>query len=440
MWLLRHLSALSGAAVRLYYRATRDGGTVPDSGPVLVVGNHPNSLLDPAFLAWVARRPVRFLAKAPLFTDRLVGWLVRASGSIPVYRRQDDPGQMGRNDETFRAVHDVLAGGAAVALFPEGISHSEPSLAPLKTGAARIALGAARRVGHAFPIVPVGLVFRAKDQFRSEAHAVVGDPVEWDDLAMRGDHDHEAVRVLTERIAHAMRSVTLNLARWEDEAVVRTAEAVWAGAHGLEESAAGRTARLGTTADVLARIRASGDEHWNALAVDVSDFARTLAMLRMQPEDVTVDTGLSSAARWTMRRLTLLGLVQFALAAVAIVVFWIPYRLTGFVAGRMTHDKDTVSTYRVLGGALIFVVWIAALATVAGVIGGWGFAIAAALALPIVAVAGLYAAEHWRWTLVTARRWLLVRRGGAAIIALRNRQAELARRLDAALVAHFPDS
>ena len=71
-------------------------------------------------------------------------------------------------------MHDALASGAAVALFPEGISHSEPSLAPLKTGAARIALGAAPRAGGAFPIVPIGLVFRAKEIFRSEAHASVG--------------------------------------------------------------------------------------------------------------------------------------------------------------------------------------------------------------------------------------------------------------------------
>ena len=108
MWLLPHFSAVSAAAVRVYYRASVDGESVPSTGPVLLVGNHPNSLFDPAFVAWVAKRPVRFLAKAPLFTNPLVGWLVRGSGSIPVYRRQDDATLMGRNDDTFRAVHDAL--------------------------------------------------------------------------------------------------------------------------------------------------------------------------------------------------------------------------------------------------------------------------------------------------------------------------------------------
>lgn len=79
-----------------------DGERVPRDGPVLLVANHPNSLLDPMLVAAAARRPVRFLAKAPLFTDKRVGWLMRAVGAIPVYRRSDDPAQMERNEEMFR--------------------------------------------------------------------------------------------------------------------------------------------------------------------------------------------------------------------------------------------------------------------------------------------------------------------------------------------------
>ena len=79
-----------------------------------------------------ADRPLRWLAKAPLFDERLVGPLVRATGSIPVYRRQDDPDLVERNASVFEAVHYALAGGAAVGIFPEGLSHSEPSLARLR--------------------------------------------------------------------------------------------------------------------------------------------------------------------------------------------------------------------------------------------------------------------------------------------------------------------
>lgn len=435
MWLLPYLSAVSAAGVRLYYRASRGGESVPPTGPVLLVGNHPNSLLDPAFVAWAARRPVRFLAKAPLFTDRLVGWLVRGSGSIPVYRRTDDPSQMARNDETFRAVFRALAGGSAVALFPEGTSHSEPGLVPLKTGAARIALGALPAVGHPFPIIPVGLVFRAKDRFRSQAHTVVGAPIAWEDLAARSAEDHDAVRELTERIERSMRQVTLNLARWEDEAVVRTAEAVWAAARSVDGSPGARVTRLATTAEALARLRASGDARWDVLARDVREYARILRVLGLRPQDVRADTGINAAVWWAFRRLTVVGIAAGILAAAAVALFWLPYRLTGFVASRMTRDKDTVSTHRVLGGAAIFIAWIGGLAAIAGAVWGWGAAVATLVALPVLGIAGLTAAEHSLRTIVTARRWLVARRGGRRLDAIRARQDELSRRLDEALAA-----
>ncbi|HYV96591.1 MAG TPA: lysophospholipid acyltransferase family protein [Gemmatimonadaceae bacterium] len=440
MWLLPHLSSLSAAAIRIYYRASRDGETVPAAGPVLIVGNHPNSLLDPAFLSWAAGRPVRFLAKAPLFTNPLVGWLVRGSGSIPVYRKQDDPSLTAKNDETFRAVHEALAGGHAVALFPEGISHSQPALAPLKTGAARIALGAYGSVGRAFPIIPVGLFFRRKDRFRSEAHVTVGAPVGWEDLAARTADDQEAVRELTARIDRAMRQVTLNLARWEDEPVVRTAEAIWSASRDADNAPGARVARFATAAGVLARLRTSGDERWHDLAEDIGDHARVLRTLRMRPADLDVDTGISTAAKWAARRLRLRTLLVVAFGALATVLFWVPYRLTGVLAAKWNEGRDTVSTWRVLIGAAVFLVWNTGAAFLVAWWSDWRFGLATFVALPLTGVLGLRAVGDAQWTLITVRRWLIVRSGDPRIADLRSRQHDLSRRIDEALAAAEPTS
>ncbi|MDH5198192.1 MAG: 1-acyl-sn-glycerol-3-phosphate acyltransferase, partial [Gemmatimonadota bacterium] len=195
-WLLPILPPVARAAASVYYRIRYVGEPVPRTGPVLLVANHPNSLLDPMLVVATAGRPVRFLAKAPLFHDPKTAWLVKSAGAIPVYRRADDPSQVEKNVDAFDAVYAELARGAAVGIFPEGLSHSEPALGPLKTGAARMALGAARLTGGAFPIVPVGLVLRRKDEFRSSAYVVTGAPVAWDDLAHRGVDDADAVHAL----------------------------------------------------------------------------------------------------------------------------------------------------------------------------------------------------------------------------------------------------
>ena len=221
------MNVISNLAIRAYYRVTVAGARVPSEGAVLLVANHNNSLVDPALVVVAADRTVRFMAKEPLFRDPLIGWLVKGVGSVPVYRQQDDPTKLAQNLDSFRDVHKVLAAGDAVGIFPEGISHSSSKLAPLKTGAARIAIGAGQIIGHDFPIIAMGLVFRDRDAFRSEAHIIITDPFRWDDLLVAGVEDREAVRELTRRIETAMRSVTVNLEAWEDEPLVRGAEQVW---------------------------------------------------------------------------------------------------------------------------------------------------------------------------------------------------------------------
>ncbi|MEP7347967.1 MAG: 1-acyl-sn-glycerol-3-phosphate acyltransferase, partial [Gemmatimonadaceae bacterium] len=252
MWLLPVLSTVARAAAFVYYRISYAGDEVPRRGSLLLVANHPNTLLDPLLVVAAARRPVRFLAKAPLFEDARTAWAVKAAGAIPVYRRHDEGTQMDRNADAFRAVYGVLAGGGAVGIFPEGISHNAPAIAPLKTGAARIALGAAARIGKSFPIVPVGMVMREKDIFGSQALAVRGAPVVWDDLAQRASDDAEAVRLLTNRIDDALRAVTVNLEAWEDGPLVECAVQIWEAERGQPPSPAERVTRLQVTTQILA--------------------------------------------------------------------------------------------------------------------------------------------------------------------------------------------
>ncbi|HEY0776706.1 MAG TPA: 1-acyl-sn-glycerol-3-phosphate acyltransferase, partial [Gemmatirosa sp.] len=138
------------------------------------------------------------------------------------------------NAAMFRAAETALAAGDAIALFPEGISHLRPSLAPLKTGAARLALGAARELG-AFPIVPVGITLDDRAIFRSTGLLVVGPPVGWADLAAAvapgdGEPAPDLVRALTRRIDEALRAVTAGYASWDDARLVASAEAVHAAA------------------------------------------------------------------------------------------------------------------------------------------------------------------------------------------------------------------
>ena len=158
----RIIVALLRFALRIYFQRIEVTGLehVPRDTPVIFVLNHPNALVDPVFLLCLAPRRVSFLAKAPLFRMPVLGYLVKALDSLPVYRRQDEGQDVSKNEETFVAARKLLASGGTIGICPEGVSHDEPGLRPIKTGAARISL-AAVSTGEVskLQIVPAGLYY-----------------------------------------------------------------------------------------------------------------------------------------------------------------------------------------------------------------------------------------------------------------------------------------
>ncbi len=432
MWLYRAMPLIGELAVRSYYRITVAGGRIPPEGAVLLVANHNNSLVDPALVAATAGRNVRFLAKAPLFSHPLIGWLVRGVGSVPVYRQQDDPTLVSQNLDSFREVHRVLADGDMVGLFPEGISHSASRLAPLKTGAARMAIGASAQLQHDFPIIAVGLVFRDRDAFRSEAHVIIGEPFRWNDL-VRDVNDRTTVRALTDRIEQAMRRVSVNLEQWEDEPLVRTAEAVWRAEFGAENSPAAEVERLRVITDALSELREGKEHPWRETAMELRAHGRALQKLDLTPEDLVTTITTGEAARWMIRKLPLVPLLPISF--VGGVFFWPPKQLAVWGADYTARREgdDTVVTHRILVGGVAFPLWILITSIVMGIWAGWTAGVLFALAQPFWAFAALAVGERRQSMWTAIRRYMLRRFIGDRLDPLRASQRALAEQLRALL-------
>src|SRR5918993_5634696 len=217
----RIIVALLRFALRVYFRRVEVVGLehVPRDRPLIFVLNHPNALVDPAVLLCQAPRQVSFLAKAPLFRMPVLGYLVREMDSLPVYRRQDEGEDVSKNQETFVAARKLLARGGTIGICPEGVSHDEPGLRPIKTGAARISL-AAVATGEVsnLKIVPAGLYYTSKTSFRSDALLYFGSPIAVEPVKLEADGTppREAVRRLSNKIETALREVILD-AKHEEE-------------------------------------------------------------------------------------------------------------------------------------------------------------------------------------------------------------------------------
>lgn len=232
----RIVQAIVAIALRLFFRRLEADGVekVPSNEPLIFVLNHPNGLIDPALVFVALPRPVSFLAKSTLFRVPLVGFFLRTVEALPLYRRvdagaKDQVAALAQNQRTFAACFQLLRQNRCIALFPEGVSHNSTRLLPLKTGAARIALGAlAINKDNLIPlkILPVGLYYTSKTSFRSEALLRFGEPFEVAPVALDADGQppREAVRTLSEQIAEKLREVTLNVEDADALEVVRRTE------------------------------------------------------------------------------------------------------------------------------------------------------------------------------------------------------------------------
>ena len=418
---------ISRIATRGFYRMSVGGARVPATGPVLLVANHTNGLMDPAFVVVAAEREVQFMAKSTLFTHLGVGWLVKAVGSLPVYRAQDDPKLLGQNRDIFAAVHEALANGAAVGIFPEGTSHSNPRLTPLKTGTARIALGVAKLAGRSFPIIPVGLVFRDRNAFRSEMRIVVGEPFDWSDLASRAE-EKLAVRELTKRIDAAMRKVTLNLDSWEDAALVHVAEQIWTAEHGSPRDSESTVSRLALTASVLTRFRMRGDAEWQNTARELRAHARMLQRMGLSPQALKEEVSWPAAIRWVLLRLPLLAIVP--LAALALLVYWPALRATRWLSKHNPDGPDSETTYTVLGIFLFCSIWTVVLGVAAGWWLGWAAGLLTLAVAPLTAIAAAVVAERRRLSWLAVRRFFVRHLHRRRLSRMRARQIVIARHLD----------
>src|ERR687890_1465554 len=208
----RLVQAVISVALRLFFRRieTSREHLVPESGALIFVLNHPNGLIDPGlvFVALPAR--ISFLAKSSPFRLPVAGWLLRTVEALPLYRRADPGEDVSQNLRTFEACRRLLLRGRCVALFPEGFSHNATKLLPVKTGAARIALGASVP---GLKIVPVGLYYTSKTSFRGEALLRFGEPLDVPSVepGEDGEPPREEVRKLSARIEEALLGVTLNV-------------------------------------------------------------------------------------------------------------------------------------------------------------------------------------------------------------------------------------
>jgi glycerol-3-phosphate O-acyltransferase / dihydroxyacetone phosphate acyltransferase len=423
----RVLRGLGQLALRWFYRDVEVLGIerLPVTGPVLIASNHPNALVDALVVGCTLRRPLTLTAKATLLENPITRALFRAVGVVPLRRASDDIAKRGgagildpsRNASAFAAVLDALDHGRAVLLFPEGKSHSEPELAPLKTGLARMALMAGEERHLDVPIVPVGLTFEQKWEPRSRVLMHVGPVIHPDSTPPNAD----PVVTLTERVNAGLRQVTLNFATADDARRVlamSTALAEVLDEHRplrspdppLAESI--RVARrISTIVPQLSRLAPAVASRIERFLERFNAFVHLAQSNDIAPSDVQMNTSTRSGVWFIIRELSIAA-VAGPLAVWGRVNHWTPLRIARALALRRSRLPDEPAMNTIVAGLVLVLAFYIAQTSIIAWAFGWLAAVAYAVSLPLSATWDFRYADRLRRAGARVRTYLRLRRNG----------------------------
>ena len=418
---------IARVALTWYYRSLSVAGRsrIPATGPIFLAVNHPNALVDALVVACVVPRRVHFTAKATIFSNPVVAAFLRSAGVIPLRRAADeakrvatpgadqvdlgsdpnallkngtnqvgvgsDPNSLLKNDATpnakidparnadsFRAVSAALADCSAIVIFPEGKSHDQPQLAPLRTGLARMALLARDSGVRGIKIIPLGLLFEQKETPRSRVLIQTGDAIDVDSLPV----GERAVGVLTALVSERLNAVTLNFESSEDAkriaavsetlaALIEPEDSIGRGGPSLS-SVLALSRRADRVRQVLeGAVSAEFRERVEQFQTRMNTFRSRLEGERISAADLSIDVGATVGARFAVR--------EALLAALLLPVSWwgrithlVPIRIARWLALRGARNRDEPAMNTLLFGvALVLLAYVLLTAAVWIFFGAW---------------------------------------------------------------------
>ena len=342
---------------------------IPTEGPLIIAANHPSSIMDALVVGVKIPRNIHYIGHSGLFSNAFKSKFLFAMGIIPVYRREDNPEKNENNEDMFRAAYKILEEGKCIGIFPEGISQTDRKVLKLKTGTARIALGAEKQndFNLGLSIIPLGLYFTARHRFRSKVLLNFGKPIPTSDFKeIYKEDEYEGVHRLTDRISNELVKLTVNIKKSELDNFVVDLEKIYKAnlKVDLEEDKILQSKSeifkdmflTQQLADAVTYYMEKSPDDVNALMKDVKNYILKIDRLQLHDSQLRLDIKKANVSRRSWK-VMLWSIVGFPIWVAGALTNYIPYKLAEYIGDKVGYDKTKISSALMIGGGVGFLLY-----------------------------------------------------------------------------------
>jgi 1-acyl-sn-glycerol-3-phosphate acyltransferase len=408
--LYRLLKFLIGIGIRLYYREikVRNKEFLRHNGPIIIIANHPNTMMDAWIIAQSISQPIYFMAKGTFFNTPLKRRILGSLGMIPINRPIDNKTSGVDNNASFEACYKVLEEGKTLVVFPEGNSMMERQLRELKSGTARIALEAEQRNNGKLnlKVIPVGIFYSQGEKFRSSVMLTVEQGLfVTDQLAEYVENPSVAARKLTARFRQHLERVLVTTDSLEQEQLIDDVYAVIKddATKGDVESRVEQLKQISNRIEEIQLLKPYLIEEIQALVKEIQWQSQKLQIR----QDFLNKRFRSSPYVLQLIFSLIYGIIGLPIFLFGFIHSIIPFKSTDLLMPRLIKNVEYYAPVAILMGLVLYPLNYGLLVWIAGKVFELNF-IAKALYFCAMPLSGMFAFYFIRFFSKTAYRWKYV--------------------------------
>jgi glycerol-3-phosphate O-acyltransferase / dihydroxyacetone phosphate acyltransferase len=368
-----------------------DAHKADNSSPTLFVGNHSNSAIDPLIILFSLKRKVHFIARGDVFK----GWRAKLFdyfNMIPIFRKEEGPNNMVKNEESFAYIYQKLNQRSAVTIYSEGNCLQMMHVRKFRKGTARLCaeFETLNTTGVPLNIQPVGLTYYGWDKFGSDVYIHYGQPFTYSSINFSAAKtDAERIHVFNAFVESELRKIILEIPETVQPMQFLLDEIITS-IPSLNTNNNAYTIRKNTSVTLYKKT----EEELAYLKTTLLNYHTALKKHTLQHNNTVSTATLPAAVLLNNASEILLLLVTAPLFAIGVLLNALPFFVPRYLAQNKIKVQEFKASVRVIISFFICVVYFLLLSLIVGFATHWAIGL---MAMPVSYCIGLLS---YKWFIV----------------------------------------